>query len=173
MKIKPEVVTAAAFAPFGDLIETGDEPMIINYGHTERHHDLARLDLLEQGGRPLVSIFRSTPLQSPITLSLMERHPLSSQAFVPLGDNPYLVAVAPTGEFDPAALKLFLVGPHQGVNYHRGVWHHYCLALNGVSDFLVIDRGGEGTNCDEIPLNEPVQVDLSDLQLTSEELSCR
>lgn len=169
MIVKPEPVTAEAFAPFGDLIQTGTEPLIINYGHTERHHDLAALDLLAQGGRPLLSIFRSTPLPQPVTLKLMERHPLSSQAFVPLGNNPYLVAVAPAGDFDPAALKLFVVGPDQGVNYHRGVWHHYCLALNGVSDFLVIDRGGKGPNCDEIPLAEPIQVDLSDLPLNTEE----
>lgn len=163
MILKPEPITASAFAPFGDLIQTGNEPLLINQGHTERHHDLARLDLLQQGGRPLVSIFRSTPLSLPLTLKLMERHPLSSQAFVPLGNNPYLVAVAPAGEFDPAALKLFLAGPDQGVNYHRGVWHHYCLALNSVSDFLVIDRGGEGPNCDEIVLPEPIQVDLDAL----------
>ena len=169
MILKPEPITAEAFAPFGDLIQVGAEPLIINYGHTERHHDLAALDLLAQGGRPLISIFRSTPLPQPISLKLMERHPLSSQAFFPLGDQPYLVAVAPAGAFDPSALKLFVAEPGQGVNYHRGVWHHYCLALNQVSDFLVIDRGGEGPNCDEISLEEPIQVDLSDLTTAAEE----
>lgn len=162
MKLKPQLITKEAFIPFGDLIETGMDPLPINYGYTERHHDLAALDLLEQGGRPIVSIFRSTPLPLPITLKMMERHPLSSQAFMPLGDQPYLVAVAPAGEFDLEALKLFMVGPEQGVNYHRGTWHHFCLALDGVSDFLVIDRAGESHNCDEIELPEPVEVDLSD-----------
>jgi len=162
MKLKPETITAERFAPFGDLIETGTDPMIINYGNTERHHDLAELDLLEQGGKPIVSIFRSRPLPQPITLKLMERHPLSSQAFIPLGDRPYLVAVAPAGEFDAGALRLFIVGPGQGVNYHRGTWHHFCLALGRVSDFVVIDRGGAGHNCDEIELPEPIEVDLSD-----------
>ncbi|WP_170836170.1 ureidoglycolate lyase, partial [Pandoraea sp. ISTKB] len=29
------------------------------------------------------------------------------------------------------------------------VWHHPLLALHEVSDFVVVDRGGEGHNCDE------------------------
>lgn len=164
MIIKPESLTQEAFAAFGDVIQTGSTPLQINYGHTERHHDLAALDLLERDGRALVSIFRSTPLQTPITLRIMERHPLSSQAFIPMSGEPYLVAVAPAGELDPGAIRLFLAQPDQGVNYHRGTWHHFCLALNQVSDFVVIDRGGEGPNCDEVELAEPLVVDLSGLE---------
>jgi ureidoglycolate lyase len=160
MKLTPEPITAENFAPFGDLIEVGENPLLINYGFTERHHDLARLDLTEQGGRPLLSIFRSRPLPRPLRLNIMERHPLSSQAFMPLGDQPYLVVVAPAGPFDPQALRAFIAGPGQGVNYARGTWHHFCLALNAPSDFLVIDRGGEGSNCDEVDLRVPVDIDL-------------
>lgn len=86
----------------------------------------------------------------------MERHPLSSQLFFPLGDNPYLVVVAPQGEFDPQDIRAFVAQPNQGVNYHPGVWHHYSLALNEPSDFLVIDRLSPGErgneNCDEIAI---------------------
>ena len=38
------------------------------------------------------------------------------------------------------------------VNYHAGTWHHPLLALDGISDFLVIDRAGPGNNCDEVEL---------------------
>ncbi|MBR9883905.1 MAG: ureidoglycolate lyase [Oceanospirillales bacterium] len=164
MILKPVPISAEQFTPFGDLIETGADPIAINYGYTERHHDLASLDLLEQEGRPIVSIFRSTPLPQPVTLNVMERHPLSSQAFIPMGNQPYLVAVAPAGEFDASKIRLFIVKPGQGVNYHRGTWHHFCLALNAVSDFLVIDRSGKGDNCDEVTLVEPITVDLSDCE---------
>ena len=83
--IKPEPLTAEAFAPYGDVIECSDraEQRQINYGHTTRFHDLAALDLNEEGGKPLVSIFRSTPLERPIPIKVMERHSLSSQAFCP------------------------------------------------------------------------------------------
>jgi ureidoglycolate lyase len=154
--LKPEPLTPAGFAPYGDVIEcaTAAEQRHINYGHTIRFHDLARLDLEKDGGRPLVSIFRSTPLERPVPIKVMERHPLSSQAFYPLSGLPYLVVVADRGDFDPATLKAFLARPDQGVNYQAGTWHHYCLALEGVSEFLVIDRGGPEKNCDEVFIKE-------------------
>lgn len=85
-------------------------------------------------------------------LELMERHPLSSQAFYPLGNSPYLVVVAPPGELDPSAVVAFVAQSDQGVNYHKGTWHHYSLALGGVSDFLVVDRISDDQNCDEVRL---------------------
>ncbi len=152
--LKPEPLTAAAFAPYGDVIECGEEVerKNINYGNTIRFHDLAKLDLAAEQGRPIVSIFRSTPLPRPIHIKIMERHPLSSQAFYPLSGRPYLVVVAEKGEFDPQKIRVFLASPAQGVNYHKGTWHHFSLALDQVSEFLVIDRGGAGKNCDEVPV---------------------
>lgn len=148
----PRVLTAADFAPYGDVIETSSAREIrsINYGHTQRFHDLARLDLAQAGGVPLVSIFRSSPLPRPLAVKVMERHPLSSQAFFPLDDRPYMVVVAAAGEFAVENLRAFVASPRQGVNYHAGVWHHFSLALDAPSDFLVIDRGGMDKNCDEV-----------------------
>ena len=84
----------------------------------------------------------------------MERHPLGSQAFVPLNGRPYLVAVAAGGELDPARIEVFLAAGDQGVNYAAGTWHHYSLALEAESDFLVIDRAGPGENLDEVELSD-------------------
>lgn len=158
-----EPLTREAFAPFGDLIEVDDavKNFPINYGHTRRYHDLATIDVARDGGRPLVSIFRSQPLPTPIDIKLLERHPLSSQAFMPLGPEPYLVVVAPPGELDEALIRIFLAEPGQGVNYHAGTWHHFCLALFVESDFLVIDRGGDGDNCDEVELKQPFSISIA------------
>ncbi|MDC1480245.1 ureidoglycolate lyase, partial [Pseudomonadales bacterium] len=122
MKIKPVPLTAASFAPYGDVIEpeAAQETRTINDGHTLRFHDLATLSLGADGGIPLLNIFRSTPLKLPLSLSIMERHPLSSQAFIPLSDNPYLVIVAPPGELDESMIKVFKASSKQGVNYHPG-----------------------------------------------------
>jgi ureidoglycolate lyase len=68
--------------------------------------------------------------------------------------------VAPKGVLDTAKIEVFLANSQQGVNYHKGTWHHYCLALNQVSDFLVIDRGGEGHNCDVEKLDGSLVIDL-------------
>ncbi len=159
--ITPQVLTAAAFAPFGEVIEVTDkaENFAINDGMTQRYHNLAKLDVNDNNGHALVNIFRSTPLPQPIAIKMMERHPLGSQAFIPMGNNPYLVVVAPAGEFDVSKLVVFKARADQGVNYYKGVWHHYCLALHSESDFLVIDRGGDGDNCDVIKLDGALTIE--------------
>ena len=147
-------LTADAFAPFGDVIEASDraEVMAINYGWTRRFNALT--DVSVGDGRPIISLFRSKPLQ-PLVLKVFERHPLGSQAFMPLQGRPYLVAVAPPGGFDVASVRVFRAAAHQGVNYARGTWHHFLLALEAESDFRVVDRDGDpGENLDEVELAE-------------------
>lgn len=160
--IKPTPLTAKAFAPYGDVIELRGEQKNINNGNTVRYHDLAKLDLIAKGGKPSINIFRSTPLARPVVIHQMERHPLSSQLFFPLGDKAYLVVVAEKGDFNPKKIRAFLAQSNQGVNYHPGVWHHYSLALYEVSDFLVVDRLGPDEsyddNCEEILLGDEEQV---------------
>lgn len=155
-----QTLTAEAFAPFGEVIEAGDSVrhFTINGGNTERYHDLARLEA-GPDGRVIASIFRGLPRQLPFTVSMMERHPLGSQAFVPLSGRRYLVVVAPAGNPpDAADLQCFLATGQQGVNYATGVWHHPLLALDAISDFLVLDRLGDGNNCDEIQLASPAKI---------------
>lgn len=149
----PEPLTADAFAPFGDVIEASDraEVIPINYGWTTRFNALA--DVAVGDGHAILSIFRSKPL-APLVLKIFERHPLGSQAFVPMQGRPYLVAVAPPGDFDPANIRVFRAEAHQGVNYAKGTWHHFLLALDAESDFLVVDREGPGDNLDEVELAE-------------------
>jgi len=157
-----EALTAERFAPFGDVIAADADArhFPINGGTTERYHDLASLDA-GPNGKLIVSIFRGQPRELPFAVTMLERHPLGSQAFSPLGARPYLVVVAPAGEAPaPDALRAFLARPGQGINYAPGVWHHPLLALNETCDFLVIDRSGPGNNCDEIALAEPLFLTL-------------
>ena len=157
--VRPRPLTPEAFAPYGDLISVRDEAehYPINYGATTRFNALARVDARTDGGAPIISIFRSTPLPA-LVLKIMERHPVGSQAFMPLNSRSYLVAVAPVGELDPAKIEVFLAAGDQGVNYAAGTWHHYSLALGEVSDFLVVDRAGPGANLDEVELEEADQI---------------
>lgn len=151
MRLPAAPLSASAFAPFGQVIEAaGGESFPINQGTCERFHDLARLELDTANGRAGVSIFRARPVELPFAVRLLERHPLSTQAFVPLTARRYLVVVAPAGAApEPSVVCAFLAGPGQGVNYARGVWHHPLLALDAEADFLVLDRIGPGANCDE------------------------
>ena len=147
-------LTAEAFKPYGDVIEAGPaaQSFGVNGGDALRYHDLAKVDVWAGGGRPLISIFRAQPHALPLRLVMMERHPLGSQAFMPLGPHPFLVVVAFAGPApEPAQLRCFVAAPGQGVNYARGTWHHPLLALEATCDFLVVDRGGPPlpANCDE------------------------
>lgn len=153
--VRAQPLSRESFAAFGDVIETEDATSYtINAGWAERFHDLAALDVTAQSGRPTVSIFRSKPRPVPVTLTLMERHCLSSQSFVPLSSTPFLVVVAAAGgaPADSAALHAFVSNGRQGVSYHRGTWHHPLLAIKQLSDFLVIDRTGPEEDCDEIEI---------------------
>jgi len=151
LRLRPMPLTRTAFAPFGDVIETEDRPhRTINDGYAERYSDLARIDVDEQGGRPLVNIFAAKPRRLPLRIELMERHPLSSQAFVPLSRFPFLVVVGRAGEAPRAdALRAFVTNGRQGVNYARGTWHHPLIALGEPCDFLVVDRGAPGDDNEE------------------------
>lgn len=158
-----ERLSRAAFAPFGEVIALeGAKHYPINSGTTERYHALAAVDAAAQGGTPYISLFRGQARSLPLPVSIMERHPLGSQAFVPLTQNPedeYLVLVAPPGDFDVSQLRAFLARGFEGVSYARGVWHHPLIALHRSSDFVVVDRLGEGANCDEIELDGSLVLD--------------
>ncbi|MCP3708550.1 ureidoglycolate lyase [Paraburkholderia sp. CNPSo 3274] len=150
-----EPLTPEAFAPFGDVIElAGAKQIPINLGTTIRFHDLAKVDVTDDGGRTLVNLFRGQPRELPFEVKMLERHPLGSQAFLPLNDKPYLVVVAPVGELDVTQIRTFVSRGWQGVNYAKGVWHHPLIALGEVSDFIVVDRGGDGLNLNEQDLPE-------------------
>jgi ureidoglycolate lyase len=157
--MKIEKLTREAFARFGELITLdGARHYPVNDGTTERFHDLALIDVSDQDGKPLISLFRSKPRLLPFEIRIMERHPLGSQAFIPLSKIPFLVIVAAPGQFDERTVRAFLAERGQGVNYAKGVWHHGLFALYEESDFLVVDRGGPGSNCEEILFSQPILI---------------
>jgi ureidoglycolate lyase len=154
-----EPLTPEAFAPFGQVIEmAGANHYPINGGMTERYHDLARVELGGVHARPLISIFRGQPYALPLDLKLVERHPLGSQAFYPLSDRPFLVVVAEDVSGVPATPRAFLTAPGQGVNIAMNTWHGVLTPLEAASDFLVVDRGGDGNNLEEYSFATPYLV---------------
>lgn len=155
-----ERLDRAKFSEFGDILETENaHNYLINNGNTVRFHDMARIDLLGTNPKAMISIFRGSPYPLPVEIELMERHPLGSQAFYPLQKNGYLVVVAPDEDGRPGVPNAFFATGLQGVNYHANVWHHPLLALNKTSDFIVVDRGGEGDNLQEHYYDEPYVIE--------------
>ena len=147
-KITIRPISAEEFAPFGELLVTrAQASKMINAGRCERHHALATVE--RGGGEAIISIFRSEPVSLPYDCALLERHPLGSQAFVPLSKTPYLIVVSESPQHAP---RCFKARDGAGVNYRRGVWHHPLLALEQESEFLIVDRIGNVPNCEEAAL---------------------
>jgi ureidoglycolate lyase len=165
--ISIETLTAEAFADFGDVIEAHEgDGFGINQGYTWRHHKLATVSTDQLNDDAIISIFSSKRRPLPMAINMMERHPLGSQAFMPLTETPFLVVVAKPGpEPKLADLRAFVTNGKQGVNYSTGVWHHPLLILAPEQNFMVVDRAGEGNNLNEVMFSEGQcgQLDVTDL----------
>ncbi|MEM6694433.1 MAG: ureidoglycolate lyase [Pseudomonadota bacterium] len=157
-EIRIEALSAAAFAPFGDVLDCASVPdKVINQGLCGRYHDRAQLDF-GADGRAGVSLFNAVPREMPLTLEMVERHPLGSQCFVPMHMLPFLVVVAPDTGGRPGTPRAFLTEPGQAVNYHRGTWHGVLTPLAAPGLFAVIDRIGPGDNLEEHWFDAPFTV---------------
>jgi len=156
----PKPLTSELFAPFGDVIESVvDRTAAMNAERFERFDDLCRLEMSDDG-RVAVSIARCRVATAlPYRLDMVERHPLGSQAFVPLGPSRMIVVVAPPEESVEASdLCAFVTNGRQGINYHRGTWHMPLIAFESGQEFLIIDRAADKPNCDMHSLDEPVML---------------
>ena len=145
--IKPIEINRSNFAAFGDLISTKDiNSMDINAGYAKRFDNLADLNTSKDGGETIVSIFSALKRTFPMTVDMMEKHPLGSQAFIPMKETTFLCFVAPQGK-SPEINKIqsFIIPPKNGINYKPGIWHFPLISTED-TNFLVIDRKGKGEN---------------------------
>ena len=131
------------------MIAATGESFPINDGMCDRFHDQARMEFAGEGGRAGISVGYGRPYPLPHRFVLMERHPLGSQAFVPMTEDPFLVIVAPDAGGRPGTPRAFLTGGGQGVNYLRGTWHGVLTPLARPAAFLIVDRVGAGVNLEE------------------------
>jgi ureidoglycolate lyase len=147
-----EPLTREAFAPFGEVIapDAAAPNYPINGKTARRYHALAATEAMGEGARTVLSWVRAEPRDLPFEVAMLERHPLGSQAFVPLDPGARFVVVV--SESPEAAPRAFLAERGAGVNYRRGTWHHPLIVLDRPTDFLVVDRDGAGANCDEVAL---------------------
>ena len=113
MEIRVAPLTRSEFAPFGDVLDAdGDADKIINQGYCGRFHDRAAIDFGPEG-RAGISIFKAVLRKLPYELTLLERHPDGSQAFLPLDREPFLVTVAPDVDGRPGQPRAFLTAPRR------------------------------------------------------------
>ena len=145
--VKPIKITKANFAAFGDVISSNNvKPIDINAGYAKRFDNLANIDVLKDKGKAIVSIFSALKRSFPMKIDMMEKHPLGSQAFIPMKETTFLSFVAPTGEApEISKIQSFIIPPKIGINYKPGIWHFPLISTED-TNFLVIDRKGIGEN---------------------------
>jgi ureidoglycolate lyase len=154
---------ADAFAPFGDVISAGATGgSSANQGTAVRFDWATTLVNDRPGARPNVAVFRAAAGALPFRVRLLERHPRSTQMFVPMTCASCLVVVAPRrndGTPHLRGLRAFRGGPGQAINYAKGVWHHPILALEAPADLLMLaweDGGAE--DCVEHPIDDEITI---------------
>jgi len=145
--INPKPITKENFAKYGDVITTKDiKPLEINNGYAKRFDGIANLDTSIDGGETTICIFSALKRSFPMKIDMMEKHPLGSQAFIPMHETTFLVLVAPKGgKPNIDEIESFIVPPHIGVNYNPGIWHFPLISTKDMN-FLVVDRKGSGDN---------------------------
>lgn len=160
--IKIQPLTAKDFAPYGNVIEISDDvsSFDINNGTTQRYHDQATVTISGGNARPIISMARSHPFTLPLSFSSMERHPDGSQSFIPVVPTRFLVVVATTDENGkPGTPKAFMASKGQGINYTQNIWHGGLTALDEITDFIIVDRAGDGANNEVFEFNTAFQIE--------------
>lgn len=153
-------LTRDAFAPFGEVIgRDGIRPRPMNGERALRYPALATAEASGEGARTVVSLVDSECVSLPLPLDMVERHPLGSQAFVPLSSAPFLVVVCPDIAGRPGPPLAFITAPGQGVNYRAGTWHGVLAPLGTAQSFLVVDREGAGPNLEEFVFEAPWRIE--------------
>ena len=145
--IIPKKITKQNFSSYGDIISTeGITPIDINAGYAKRYDNLANINTSKENGESIVSIFSAIKRTFPMKIDMMEKHPLGSQAFIPMKETIFLVFVAPSGDKpDLGKLESFIIPKGIGINYNPGIWHFPLISTEDMN-FLVVDRKGSGNN---------------------------
>lgn len=151
--LTPQPLNQTNFAPYGQVIEvtTDTKSIAINDGTCLRYSNLAQIE--SDAVNSCINIFRSQPRELPLPILSLERHPLASQAFIPLRAQDFLIVVSAQSTPTANNLLAFHATKGQGINFARNTWHHALIALNTECDFLVVDRAG----------NDDVNLQICDL----------
>lgn len=130
--------------------------------------------------KPTMSMFACFPRQVTedseyelpfLRVEILERHPYTTQTFIPLGVDPsdictkYLVIVAPSlaptegfpnqGPPDLGNLRVFIASGRQAVTYGTGTWHAPMVVLGEKRiDFIVVQstNGVPEDDCQEVDI---------------------
>ena len=158
-RLRVQALTRERFSRFGDVLDaSGVCDHVSNGGAVEVFRNRAGLDFETQGGRASLSVVRSAPSRLPLLIKIIENHPLGSQAFAPLGGGEWLVLALPSDAWIRAPSRPSASRPIRASIIGAASGRHPLIALNQVSDFVIIERAGDGDNLALETLAEPLEI---------------
>jgi len=147
MNLKIKKINVQNFSKYGQLISTKDiESKNINSNTTKSFFDLANIQILGKDKNCRINIFKAKKRNFPLEINMLEKHPFSSQAFIPLQNTSFIVVVAPGSKIPNINLiEAFLVDQEDGINFNPKIWHFPLISLED-SNFLTIDKKNSKDN---------------------------
>ena len=146
--IAVEPFCQTSFVAFGDVIDmSGETDKIVNQRLCGQYHDCARLDFSD--GKAGASLFKVEPKSLAPILNMIKHRPDSSQAFIPMRTNGFLVIVFEDDNGKPGVPRALQIARGQAINFYRNTWHGVLTPLAALGLFAVLDRIGEGPNLEE------------------------
>jgi ureidoglycolate lyase len=161
--LKPKRLTPWTFSPFGEvLFFDPDRSKVVNNGRALRSDTDARFDSVLTANEPVLAVYRARGESLPLRLQTFERHPLSSQAFIALSAERFLIVVAPQDTSslpDLSRAEAFVGHRGEGVNYARNLWHAPITAIDADGDFLMFMwESGRAEDCVLHQPSEPLLI---------------
>lgn len=163
-KIITQPLTQETYQSYGSVIAARADviPVSANRGTAERFNFLATLENKKSvKAKANLCVYRCQPQPLPFAVSLLERHPHSTQIFIPMGGPKRYLVIVCLGQDQPdvKTLKAFEASGRQGITYQPGIWHHPMVALEQATDFAcLIWEDGSKQDCEVVKLDQPVLV---------------
>lgn len=157
----PQPLSAAAFAPYGEVVDLLSDARREYVTRAFEHDAVAGAPSMWIGYPPAVANAPNGTLR----LKKLERHPHATQTFVPIEAGRYLVVVcaaAADGSPDLATLRALIGDEKHAITYGQNVWHHGLTVLDARTRFVTL-MASYRTGDDDVflELAAPVDVMLS------------
>jgi ureidoglycolate lyase len=159
--LRLEPLTAAAFAPFGEIVTIeGKHATPVNEGRALRYDKLVNLANRTEASVPELSIYHVAASSLPVAVDLFEQHPHSGQVFLPMINGRFLVIVAPDRDRKPDrdGARAFMPDPGIGVHYKPGIWHVPMTAVGADMLLAMLMWEGRETPTIEHRLSDPILI---------------
>ena len=157
-----EPLTAAAFAPFGSVVEEIGPGRTVNEGRGLRHDGVGGLVHDTWAGAPVLAVYAIAASVWPVETGEFERHVRSAQLFVPMAGGGLLAVVAPDGADggpDVGRARAFVVPAGTGIVYAPGTWHMPLVALEAPARCaMLMWETGTTQDCEVRRLPVPLRV---------------